>query len=382
MSLAPVYGRYPLRFSRGEGAYLWDQSGKQYLDFYSGHGVISIGHSHPHFVENLKRQLDSLSYYSNAVHIPEQEELDHKLAQISGYPEYQLFLCNSGAEAVENCLKIASFSTGRRRVIAFKGAFHGRTSLAVQCSDNDSLRAPINHDADVCFLDMNDGEALEAAMADDIAAVIIEGIQGVGGIMIPDPSFLDQIRRLCDHYGAKLIIDEVQSGVGRSGRFFAHQRSSVKADLIAMAKGLGNGYPIGAVLISPDIALQKGQLGTTFGGHPLACVAAMSVLDVLVEEALMQRATDLGNRLKFHLTQTEGLYNVRGEGLMLGFDIAGDSAPLRKQLLLQHGIFTGSSSRPTTVRLLPPLIINEQDVANFMEGLQIALPSHLQDQSS
>lgn len=368
MKLFDVYPLFPIEPVKAIGSWLWDSEGEKYLDLYGGHAVISIGHNHPHFVEALKSQLDKISFYSNSVKNSMQEKLAEKLGQLSGYPNHQLFLCNSGAEANENALKLASFVTGRKKVIAFKKAFHGRTSGAVAATDNPKIVAPFNAGHDIIFLPLNDEKAFTEAINKDIAAVIIEGIQGVGGIQLPDDSFLKFISEKCKEVGALLILDEVQSGYGRSGKFFAHQYSGIEADLITIAKGMGNGFPVGGLLIHPDIKPWSGMLGTTFGGNYLACAAALSVLEVIEEEDLMTNAATLGDYWMTKLRSFASIQEVRGRGLMIGFDLPDSLASLRKDLLFKHHIFTGEA-KPNTVRLLPSLALTKTEADILLEAL-------------
>jgi len=372
MKLFDVYPLFPIEPIKATGSWLWDSEGKKYLDLYGGHAVISIGHNHPHFVEALKSQLDKISFYSNSVKNSLQEKLAEKLGQLSGYPNHQLFLCNSGAEANENALKLASFVTGRKKVIAFKKAFHGRTSGAVAATDNPKIVAPFNAGHDIVFLPFNDENAFVQAINQDIAAVIIEGIQGVGGIHLPTDSFLQLISAKCKEVGALLILDEVQSGYGRTGKFFAHQYSGIEADLITIAKGMGNGFPVGGVLIHPDIKPWSGMLGTTFGGNYLACAAALSVLEVIEQEDLMNNALKLGNYWMEQLNSFASITEVRGKGLMIGFDLPDSLSSLRKDLLFQHHIFTGEA-KPNTVRLLPSLALSKDEADILLEALSIEL---------
>lgn len=376
MNLFDVYPLFDITPVRAEGAYVWDDQGKRYLDFYGGHAVISIGHSHPHYVKRIARQLYDIGFYSNSVQIPMQQELATKLGQLSGCDEYSLFLCNSGAEANENALKVASFHTGRKKVIAFKGAFHGRTSAAVAATDDEKIQAPINKTDNIIFLPFNDISALESALKEhgpELAAVIVEGIQGVGGVQIPQAAFLKAIAAGCEACGALFILDEVQSGYGRSGKFFAHQHAEVKPHLITMAKGMGNGFPVAGVLISPAIDSKHGMLGTTFGGNYLACAAALAVLEVIEGENLIQNAAQMGNRLMDELSKLPGVKEVRGQGLMIGVELDQPCAGIRKQLLQEHQIFTGSSSDKNTLRLLPPLGIGSREVATLLEALEAKL---------
>lgn len=370
MKLFDVYPLFPIEPVKAKGSWLWDSEGKKYLDLYGGHAVISIGHNHPQFVEALKNQLDKISFYSNSVKNSLQEKLADKLGQLSGYPDHQLFLCNSGAEANENALKLSSFINGRKKIIAFKKAFHGRTSGAVAATDNPKIVAPFNAGHDIVFLPMNDENAFIEAIDNKIAAVIIEGIQGVGGIQLPDDSFLKLISTKCKETGALLILDEVQSGYGRSGKFFAHQYAGIEADLITIAKGMGNGFPVGGVLIHPDIKPWSGMLGTTFGGNYLACAASLAVLEVIEEEKLIQNAAYLGDYLMQQLRSFESITEVRGKGLMIGFDLPESLASLRKDLLFKHHIFTGEA-KPNTVRLLPSLALKKEEADLLLEALTI-----------
>lgn len=372
MKLFDVYPLFPIEPVKASGSWLWDSEGKKYLDLYGGHAVISIGHSHPHFVEALKSQLDKISFYSNSVKNSLQERLAEKLGQLSGYPNHQLFLCNSGAEANENALKLASFVTRRKKVIAFKKAFHGRTSGAVAATDNPKIVAPFNAGHDILFLPLNDEKEFTNAINKDIAAVIIEGIQGVGGIQLPNDSFLTLLAAKCKEVGALLILDEVQSGYGRTGKFFAHQYAGIEADLITIAKGMGNGFPIGGVLIHPDIKPWSGMLGTTFGGNYLACAAALSVLEVLEQEDLMNNAATLGNYWMEKLNSYASITEARGKGLMIGFDLPDSLASLRKDLLFKHHIFTGEA-KPNTVRLLPSLALTKSEADILLEALTVEL---------
>lgn len=370
-----VYPLIDITPVRASGARIWDEQGQEYLDLYGGHAVISIGHSHPHFKQRLKDQLEKIVFYSNSVQIPIQKELADHLGKLSGYPDYDLFLCNSGAEANENALKLASFSTGKRHFIAFSGAFHGRTSGAVALTDNPKIISPFNEHEGAHILPFGDLEAVERQLQKGkTAGIIIEGIQGVNGIQIPDPEFLLGLAGLCKKYGCKLILDEVQSGYGRTGRFFAHQWvAGLQPDLITTAKGMGNGYPIGGVLIHPDIQASFGLLGTTFGGNHLACAAGLAVLEVIESENLLQMAEKSGTFLNERLRLIEGIKEVRGKGLMIGIDLEKEAAPVRAELINQHRIFTGSSAGKHTIRLLPPLNIEIKDLNLFLEKIQICL---------
>jgi len=368
-----VYPRYEIEPVRGEGCYVWDQANQKYLDLYGGHAVISIGHSHPRYVKAIQKQVENLGFYSNSVQMPIQEELAEKLGALSGLPDYALFLTNSGAESTENALKLASFHTNRKKVIVFEKGFHGRTSLAVEATDSTKIVAPVNITGNMIRLPLNDVEALENAMDDTVAAIMMEGIQGIGGIYLPTEAFLLKARQLCDTYGAALILDEIQSGYGRSGKFFAYQHCNVKPDIISMAKGMGNGFPIGGILIAPHFEASAGLLGTTFGGNHLACAAGIAVLDVLKEEDLMENARTVGGYLMEQLQGIDALKEVRGRGLMVGIDMAEEIKPLRSKLLFEHHIFTGSSSNPNTLRILPPLSITKDQVDHFIHSFKQAL---------
>jgi acetylornithine aminotransferase len=368
MHLFNVYSLFDITPVRAKGSYLWDDKGDQYLDLYGGHAVISIGHTHPHYVEAITNQLQKIGFYSNSVQNPLQQKLAEKLGTLSGYPDYALFLCNSGAEANENALKIASFATGRKKIIAFDKSFHGRTSGAVAATDNPKIVSPFNAVHEVQFVPLNDMEAFEKAMDKTVAAVIIEGIQGVGGIRIPGDDFLQLVRAKCDAAGALLILDEVQSGYGRTGKFFAHQYAGIKPDLITMAKGMGNGFPIGGVLINPEIQPWPGELGTTFGGNYLACAAAVAVLEVIEKEKLLENTLKVGNYLMDKSKEFPLLQNIRGKGLMIGFDVPDELKDLRKNLLFQHKIFTGAAGT-NTIRLLPSLALTIRQADEFLEAM-------------
>jgi Ornithine/acetylornithine aminotransferase len=372
MNLFDVYPLNNVTIVKAKDSYVWDSDGNQYLDLYGGHAVISIGHTHPHWVRRIEDQLEKVAFYSNSVQNPLQIELAKKLGEVSGKEDYQLFLCNSGAEANENALKMASFHTGRKKVVAFSKAFHGRTSLAVSVTDNKNYVAPVNETDNVTFLPFNDEAALEAHFTkhgNEIAAVIIEGIQGVGGINVATESFLQLIRRLCDQYGAVFIADAVQCGYGRSGKFFSHDYAGVNADIYSMAKGMGNGFPIGAIILAPHIKPKHFQLGTTFGGNHLACAAALAVLEVMQQEKLMENAAEVGTYLQNELKAIPELKNVRGRGLMIGFDVPEELAPLRKNLLTNQRIFTGEA-KPNVIRLLPSLALKQKDAQQFIDALK------------
>lgn len=370
MNLFQVYSLLDMEPVKAQGAYLWDKQGVEYLDFYGGHAVISIGHTHPHYVEKITDQLSKIGFYSNAVINNLQVELAEKLGPLTGYPDYELFLCNSGAEANENAVKLASFTTGRERVLAMHGAFHGRTSMAVALSDNHNIQAPVNKTPNVTFIDLNNTEALKCELATkEYAAVIIEPIQGVGGIRMASDEFLKIAREECDKTGTLLIMDEVQSGFGRSGKFFAHQWSGVKADIVSMAKGIANGFPVGAIIISPEIPAKSGMLGTTFGGSHLACAAAIAVADVIKAENLVENARVMGEKIVEAIKGTSGITDVRGRGLMIGIDLSVPQADFRKVLREKHHIMTGLSGK-YTLRLLPPLVIGEKEVERFVEAFR------------
>lgn len=373
MKLFDVYPLYPIEPVRALGAKLWDEEGKEYLDLYGGHAVISIGHTHPHYVKRITDQLSKIGFYSNAVQNSLQEELAEAMGRISGYYDYQFFMCSSGAEANENALKLASFHTGNRKIIAVENAFHGRTSGAVAATHNPKIVAPFNNGHDVVFVPMNDLDALTEAFDDEVAGVIIEGIQGVAGLYTPNDAFLAKARELCDNYEAVLILDEVQSGAGRTGKFFAHQHSIIRPDIITMAKGMGNGFPVGCVLIAPEIEPWHGMLGTTFGGNHLACAASLAVLEVIEEEHLLKNAAEMGAYLEAELRKIQAVKEVRGKGLMIGAEFNFDVAALRKALIFQHGIFTGSASNKNTIRLLPPLNISKAELDQFLAALSIEL---------
>ncbi|QNA44594.1 aspartate aminotransferase family protein [Lacibacter sediminis] len=372
MQLFDVYPINNIAISKAKGSYVWDDQGEQYLDLYGGHAVISIGHTHPHWVKRIEEQLNKIAFYSNSIKIPLQEELAAKLGKASGKEDFQLFLCNSGAEANENALKLASFHNGRKKIVAFKKAFHGRTSLAVSVTDNKNYIAPVNETDNVIFLPLNDEAALEACFkkqGDEISSVIIEGIQGVGGINVAENSFLKKIRSLCDQYGAVYIADSVQCGYGRSGKFFSHDFAGVNADIYSMAKGMGNGFPIGGIIIAPHIKPKHFQLGTTFGGNHLACAAALAVLEVMEEEKLMGNAVMIGKYLREELEKIEELENVRGRGLMIGFDVPEEYKDLKKHLLLNQKIFTGEA-KPNVIRLLPSLGLKKRDAEMFIDAVK------------
>lgn len=370
MNLFDVYSLWDIEPVQGKGCHVWDNEGTEYLDLYGGHAVISIGHSHPHYVETLQHQIEKIGFYSNSVQNSLQLELANKLGEQSGYSDYSLFLCNSGAEANENALKLASFHTGKKRVIAFRGAFHGRTSGAVAVTDNPAIQAPYNKGHVVTFVPLNDIEAVATEInKGNVAAVIIEGILGVAGIYTPENLFLQQLSSLCSENDVILILDEIQSGYGRSGQFFAHQSAGIRPDLITIAKGMGNGFPIGGVLISPKFEAKKGILGTTFGGNHLACAAAIAVLNIIKEESLVKNAEKVGSYLRHKLSEIEGITELRGQGLMLGIEFLPEFADIRNQLLFESHIFTGGAKN-NVMRLLPPLSILKEDVDFFITELK------------
>ena len=368
MNLFNVYSLLPFEPVKGEGSWIWDSAGNKYLDLYGGHAVISIGHQHRYQVQALKEQLDKLTFYSNSVQNHLQERLAEKLGKVSGYNSYNLFLTNSGAESNENALKLASFVTGRKKIISFKKSFHGRTSGAVAITDNPKINSPFNQGHEVVFVPLNDIESFDTAIDSQTAAVIIEGIQGVAGIHVPKSSFLQHIERKCKENGALLIFDEVQSGYGRTGKFFAHQFLGVQPDIITTAKGMGNGFPIGGVLIHPDIKPWPGMLGTTFGGSHLACVAALAVLDVIERQNLMLNAQTIGNYLMEQLSTMNFPGGVRGMGLMIGFDVPEDKPNLRSELISKHKILTGEA-KPNVIRLLPSLALSKQEADIFLQAM-------------
>lgn len=375
MKLFDVYSLWPIEPVRAKGCRVWDKDGTEYLDLYGGHAVISIGHSHPRYVQALQQQTAKIGFYSNSVENSLQQQLAKKLGELSGYPDYSLFLCNSGAEANENALKLVSFHTGKKRVIAFAEAFHGRTSGTVAVTDNPAIQSPFNQGHEVTFLPLNNLEAVEQELRKgDVAAVMIEGIQGVAGIYAPDIAFLQGVHELCIRYQTPLILDEIQSGYGRTGDFFAHQAAGIRPDIITMAKGMGNGFPIGGVLISPLFEAKKGMLGTTFGGNHLACVAAIAVLDVIKEESLMENAKQLGDYLTEKLSAMEGISEVRGRGLMLGISFKPQFSEIRNELLFRHHIFTGGAKK-NVMRLLPPLSLQQAEADRFLAALQEACNS-------
>lgn len=370
MKLFDVYSLWPIEPVKALGCKVWDKGGTEYLDLYGGHAVISIGHSHPHYVKMIQEQVANIGFYSNSVENSLQTELAEKLGELSGYTDYSLFLANSGAEANENALKLASFHTGKSRVIAFNEAFHGRTSGAVAITDNVAIQAPFNQGHKVTFVPLNDIDAVKSEMSKgDVAAVIIEGIQGVAGIYSPTDEFLQQLSVVCEENDVVLVLDEIQSGYGRTGKFFAHQYSGIKPDIISMAKGMGNGFPVGGILISPKFEAKSGMLGTTFGGNHLACAAAIAVLDVMKNETLVENAKAIGDYLIQQLGSIKGVKEVRGSGLMLGIDLEPEFASVRNKLLFENHIFTGGAKN-NVMRLLPPLSITKEEVDIFLSELK------------
>ncbi len=375
MKLFDVYPLNNIEIVKAQNSSVWDADGNKYLDLYGGHAVISIGHTHPHYVRRLTEQLNKVGFYSNSVIISQQIELAEKLGNLSAKPDFQLFLCNSGAEANENALKLASFYNKRKKIIAFKGAFHGRTSLAVSATDNPKIIAPVNETENVTFLPLNDEQALENAFksfGNEISSVIIEGIQGVGGIREASKSFLQKIRSLCDQYDAVYIADSVQCGYGRTGQFYSHDYAGVEADIYSMAKGMGNGFPIGGISISPKFKPWYGELGTTFGGNHLACAAALAVLEVMEQDDLMKNAEDIGNYLIKELNQIPQITEIRGRGLMIGIELSEEYANVKKDLLFKHRIFTGEA-KPNVIRLLPALNITKEHADQFLTALKAEL---------
>jgi len=372
MKLFNVYPRFDITLNKAKGVYVYDNNNRQYLDLYGGHGVISIGHTHPHYTNKLKEQLDNIGFYSNSIQMPRQEELATKLNEQSGYPNHNLFLCNSGSEANENAIKLASFHTNKKKVIAFKGSFHGRTAASLNITDNANLSAPINcNNFPVEFIELNnESQLIQALTKKDICAVIVEGIQGVGGLDSPSISFLTSLAENCKSHGALLILDEIQSGFGRSGEFFAHQYANIKADIITMAKGMGNGFPVGGVLIHPKIEAKAGMLGTTFGGNHLACVASIAVLETLENENLISNVKNIHKYLLLELEQVPAIKEIKGKGLMLGIEFNFPIKEIRTQLLNEYRIFTGASTNPNLLRILPPLCITTKQIKPFINAIK------------
>ena len=370
MKLFDVYPLFNITPVKAEGCYVWDSEGKKYLDLYGGHAVISIGHCHPKYVEKISTQLSNIGFYSNSIQNPLQKELAEKLGEVSGCDNYQLFLCNSGAEANENALKLASFVTGKKKIISYRKGFHGRTSAAVSITDNPKIIAPINETENAIILPFNDIKTTEDTLkTGDVAAVIVEGIQGIGGIHIPEEGFLVELKKQTEKYEALLILDEIQSGYGRSGKFFAFQYTNVQPDLITMAKGMGNGFPIGGVLIRDGIEPWYGMLGTTFGGNHLACAAGIAVLDAIQSEKLIENSAKVGNYLIEELTEMEADFEIRGKGLMIGMEFSFPIKEIRQRLLFDYGIFTGVSGQ-NIIRLLPPLGLTIQQADEFLAAFE------------
>ncbi|MCI7357773.1 MAG: aspartate aminotransferase family protein, partial [Parabacteroides sp.] len=373
MKLFDVYPLFNIEIVKGKGCHVWDKEGNEYLDLYGGHAVISVGHSHPTYVKAISEQVSKLGFYSNSVINSLQQTLADKLGKASGYDEYSLFLINSGAEANENALKLASFHNGKKRVLAFQHSFHGRTSAAVRVTDNPKIIAPVNEGLDVSYLPLNDKAAVEAELKKgDVSSVIIEGIQGVGGIQVPTDDFLQELRSLCTKYQAVLIIDEIQSGYGRSGKFFAHQYAGIRPDMITVAKGIANGFPMGAVLISPIFKPIYGMLGTTFGGNHLACAAAIAVLDIMHDEGLVANAEKVGSYLLEELHKLPGIKEIRGRGLMIGIEFEEPIKEIRSKLLFEQKVFTGVAGT-NTIRLLPPLCLSMEEAAEFISRFRKVL---------
>ena len=377
MSMLPVYQTCGVELERGIGNKVYDTKGQDYLDLYGGHAVISIGHSHPHYCKEVSNQLHKLGFYSNYVDFSIQSKLVHKLAEISGLLNYQLFLCNSGAEAIENAVKLASFATGRTQVVTFSGAFHGRTSLAISMSDAPSLQAPLNQRDDVIMHPFNDAECLDTAITEKVAAVVLEGVQGLSGIHRPHEKFIRQVQSQCKKVGAKFIVDEIQSGFGRTGKFFAYQNyEGIEPDFITMGKGMGNGFPVAGVYASPEIKAKVGMLGSTFGGNPLACQAALAVLDVLKNENLLENARSQGQYLLNQLQEMAGIESARGIGLMIAFETSYNLSFVRNKLLKDFHIFTGTANAGRTIRLLPPLTITKEELDYFIDSLKFCLNAY------
>ena len=373
MKLFDVYPLFNIDIVKGKGCHVWDAEGNEYLDLYGGHAVISVGHCHPYYVQKLTEQLNKLGFYSNSVINSLQVELAEKLGKLSGYDDYSLFLINSGAEANENALKLASFHNHKKRVVSFKKAFHGRTSAAVKVTDNPAIIAPINDTIPVTFVPLNDIKAVEAELQKgDVSSVIIEGIKGVGGIQQPSDLFMQELRALCTQYNVVLILDEIQSGYGRTGKFFAHQYAGIKPDMITVAKGIGNGFPLAGVLISPEFKPVYGMLGTTFGGNHLACAAAIAVLDIMENEKLLDNAKNIGDYLIDELAKLPGIKEIRGRGLMIGIEFEGSIKEIRSRLLFEEKVFTGVAGT-NTIRLLPPLCLTLEEAKDFMQRFKRVL---------
>ncbi len=377
MELFDVYPLLDLEPVKAKGSYVFCDDGNRYLDFYGGHAVISIGHCHPHYVDKITEQLNNIGFYSNSVQNPLQKKVAAKLGELSGYDDYQLFLCNSGAEAIENALKMASFHNGKSKVISFNKAFHGRTTSALNITDKDAYTAPINQSSEVVFLKMNDLEAVEAEISQgDVCAVVLEPVQGIGGIRLFEDSFLQQVSQLCQAHDVVLICDEIQAGFGRTGKFFAHQHAGIKPDIITVAKGMGNGFPVAGTILSPDFKAKHGRLGSTFGGNHLACAAATAVLDVIQDEQLIEHAAQIGDQLLDALADLPQIKEVRGRGLMIGLEFPFPIKELRHRLIEEEHIITGIASDPNVLRLLPPLTISEKEANQFATAMQNLLTEH------
>lgn len=369
-----VYPRFDIAVEKAAGHHVYDEKGQEYLDLYGGHAVISIGHSHPHYVKAISDQVAKIGFYSNSIKMPLQEQLAERVGAVSGFPDYNLFLCNSGAEANENALKLASFHTGRKKIIGFKKGFHGRTSLAVAVTDSPKIQAPVNSTENIELFDLGDVDGVKSALkGGEVAAVIIEGIQGIGGINEPGVEFLEALESACKETGTVFILDEIQSGYGRSGKFFAFQYANIKPDLITIAKGMGNGFPVGGVLIAPKFEACPGQLGTTFGGSHLACAACNAVLDVIQEEQLIENSASTGQYLINELSKIETIKEVRGKGLLIGIEFDYPVKEIRTKLLQEHKIFTGSATNPNTLRLLPPMGVTPAEADIFINALKAVL---------
>ncbi|MEP0005915.1 MAG: aminotransferase class III-fold pyridoxal phosphate-dependent enzyme [Balneola sp.] len=371
MDLLPVYTLFDMEPVKAKGNYVFTEDGTKYLDMYGGHAVISIGHSHPHYVKRITEQINKIGFYSNSVPIGVQKELAEKLGELSGYTDWNLFLCNSGAEANENALKMASAYNGRKKILVFEKGFHGRTSLAVAATDNPKILFPVNEGAEIVRLKLEDFEGVEEVLKqEEVCAVLIEGIQGISGIHAPSPEFLKHIRTFCDQTNTVLILDEIQSGFGRTGKFFAHQHSGVEPDIISMAKGMGNGFPVGGIISHPKFEVTFGMLGTTFGGNHLACAASLAVLEVMEKENLIKHTEEMGEYLMEELKKLPKVKEVRGAGLMIGVEFVFEIAEMRKVLLYKHHIFTGSSSDKNTLRLLPSLGIGKRETTDFLKAIK------------
>lgn len=377
MEILDVYPLLDLEPVKAEGSYVYCSDGNRYLDFYGGHAVISIGHNHPHYVNQITEQLNDIGFYSNSVQNPLQRELAAKLGELSNYENYQLFLCNSGAEAIENALKMASFHNGKSKVISFDKAFHGRTTSALNITDNDAYTAPINDSSEVVFLEMNKLEAVkEEISTGDVCALVLEPVQGIGGIRLFDDFFLQEVSKLCKEHGVVLICDEIQSGFGRTGKFFAHQHAGIRPDIITVAKGMGNGFPVAGTILSPDFEAEYGRLGSTFGGNHLACAAAMAVLEVIEDEQLIENAAQVGGQLLDTLADITPIKEVRGRGLMVGLEFPYPIKELRQRLIEEEHIITGVASNPNVLRLLPPLSITGKEVTDFTNAMENVLTEY------